>query len=203
MTPFIVYALPRSRSAWIAAFLTYGEWVCHHDRAMLMRSMDDVQTFFAPNTGTVETGVMMGWWLINHYVPGIRSVVIRRPVEDAIASMMAVDVSGVASFDEAKVRHIMTYGDRMLEKIGKRHGALQLEFDELATKEGCRKLFEFCLPYPFDEGWWQIMRNQNIQVDVRAFLLEFFPMRARVEEFKRLCYKELLRLRRSGVELEA
>jgi hypothetical protein len=204
MTPFIIYALPRSRTAWISAFLTYGEWTCHHDQAIYVRSMDDVRRFFAtPNIGTVETGVMQGWWLIHHYVPGIRAVVIRRPVEDAIESMLAVDVAGVAKFDEQGVRRIMTYGDRMLDRIGKMPGVLQLGFDDLATEDGCCRLFEFCLPYRFDEGWWMTMSQRNIQIDVKEFLREYFPIRDQVEAFKRLCFKELLALRRRGVKLEA
>ncbi len=30
MRPFVVFGLPRSRTAWLSRFLTYGDWVCGH-----------------------------------------------------------------------------------------------------------------------------------------------------------------------------
>lgn len=200
--PFIIYSLPRSRTAWLAAFLTYGDWTCHHEQAIHMRSMDDVRRLFAtPFTGTVETGAMQGWWLIHHYVPGIRAVVIRRPVEDAVRSMLAVDVSGVAVYDEPRLWRVMEYGDRMLEQISRVPGVLRVGFDELATCDGCARVFEYCLPYKFDIAWWDDMKDRNIQVDMKEFLRNYYKIRDNVENFKTLCYSELRTLRRNGVEL--
>lgn len=198
LTPFIVYALPRSRTAWLSAFLTYGKWSCHHERAIDMRSLADIRAFFAaPHTGSVETGAAQGWWIVNHCAPGIRSAVIRRPVDDVVRSVLDVDVSGVAVYDEAILRRNMEYGDRMLAQISDQPGVLTLDFDDLDTEEGCKRIFEFCLPYRFDRGWWNMMKGLNIQVDVRAFLLRYFRMRADVENFKRVCYRELRALRRA------
>ena len=200
--PFIIYALPRSRTAWISAFLTYGEWMCFHDRAIYMRSMADISTFFAqPNVGTVESGVMQGWWLIHYHVPGIRAAVILRSPKAAFDSMMAVDVAGVARFDEAKLWRLMTYGHRMLEQIARQPGVLRLDFADLDTSEGCQRLFTHCLPYEWDEAWWREISTRNIQIDVKAFLTEYFSMRDEVEGFKKVCQAELRRLCRSGVIL--
>src|ERR1700674_713600 len=190
--PFIIYSLPRSRTAWLAAFLTYREWTCHHEQAIHMRSMDDVRQFFAtPHTGTVETGAAQGWWIIHHYVPNIRAVVIHRPVDDVVKSMLAVDTGGVASYDANKLRAIMQYGNRMLAQISRVPGVLNVDFNDISTKERCATIFEHCLPYKFDTQHWLDMKDRNIQVDMKAFLLSYFANRDKVENFKRLCRAEL------------
>ena len=47
MPPFVVFALPRSRSAWLARFLTWGDWMCGHDELRHCRSLDDVRAWLA------------------------------------------------------------------------------------------------------------------------------------------------------------
>ncbi len=157
-----------------------------------MRSIEDVKQFFAaPNTGTVETGVAQGWWLIHHYIPNIRAVVIHRPVEAVMNSMLAVDTGGVATYDEEKLRSIMQYGERMLEQISSLPGVLSIDFDSLSTKEGCAAIWERCLPYAFDEQHWLDMKDKNIQVDMKEFLSYYFANREKIEGFKRACWAEL------------
>lgn len=167
-----------------------------------MRSLDDVVRFFdRPYIGTIETGVAQGWWLIKHLVPNIRMVVIHRPIEDCVASMLATDIEGVATYDEAIIRRSFRYGDRMLSQISQVPGVLSVEFDELATPLGCKKVWDFCLPYVFDEAWYRQLKDVNIQVDMKAFLSHYFTIKNQVEEFKSLCFTELRKLRKSGVEL--
>lgn len=199
MRPFIIYALPRSRTAWMAQFLSYGDWTCHHEVAILMREVLDIPGLFAPGrVGAVETAAAQGWHLIDHYVPGIRSVVVRRPTDDVVRSMMAVDLRGVAVYDEARLRRIMAYGNRMLDQISARQGVLTLSFDDLGTEAGCARLFEFCLPYKFDLAWWLKQRGENVQVSVADMIEYYHANRQAIDGFKRACKLDLIRLRRNG-----
>lgn len=167
-----------------------------------MRSMAGVRSFFQrPNTGTVETGAAPGWWLVRHHVPGIRMAVIHRPVAEVIESILSIDISDIGTYDVPGLHRIMSYGGRMLKQISAQPGVLSINFADLATEDGCAAIFEFCLPYRFDREWWIEMRDKNIQVDVKAFLLRYAAMRPDVERFKALCRAELLALRRSGVAL--
>lgn len=36
---FVVFSMPRSRSAWLARFLSYGDWHCGHDEIRHFRSL--------------------------------------------------------------------------------------------------------------------------------------------------------------------
>lgn len=194
---FIVYALPRSRTAWLAAFLTYRDWACHHEVAIQMRSVADAVSFLRqPNTGTAETAAAQGFKIIQHHIPDIRSVVIRRPVADVVDAVLNVDVSGVATYDRGLLQRNMEHGARCLDRIT---GALVVDYADLHREDACAAIWEHCLPYSFDRARWEEMRAQNIQADTRAVLQYYFNNRDAVERFKAACKSEMRRLARAGL----
>ena len=88
MRPFVVFALPRSRTAWLAKYLSYSGESVGHDVAV--RS-DSIESFFSHfdegMIGTVETGAMAGWRLLRERVPAAAIAVVRRPIEDVKLSL--------------------------------------------------------------------------------------------------------------------
>lgn len=168
MTPFIIYALPRSRTAWLARFLTYGDWVCGHDELRRCRSLDDVKIWISqPCTGTIETAAAPYWRLAQTYAPGARVVVVRRPVPEVVDSLLRL--GGPA--DRGLLTHEMRRLDRKLEQIERRiPGALSVSFSDLATPETCARIFEHCLPYKHNPSWWAALDPINIQVNFTALM---------------------------------
>ena len=58
--PFIVFSLPRSRSAWVARFLSYGEKRCGHDVATECGSLAELTgRLHGEYAGTAETGAVV------------------------------------------------------------------------------------------------------------------------------------------------
>lgn len=198
-TPFIIYGLPRSRTAWLSMFLSYKDWTCHHEKAMFMRSMGDVKELFSnPNTGTVETGAPYGRCLVRWLMPNVKEVVILRPVEDCVSSLMNIDFEGMFTFDRDKLRKLMTRGRRCLDKIAKDPNVLVINYADLDNEETCKKLFEFCLSYQFDSEWWNYMKDKNIQVKLKDLFLYRYQNKSAIDSFKNLCKRELIRLCRLG-----
>lgn len=197
--PFIVYSLPRARTAWLSEFLSYDTWKCHHEAATSMRSIDDVSAFFAqPCTGTVETAAAQGWRLLHHHVPGIRATVIRRPVDAVMQSMLAVDLAGEFVYDAPKLRKVMEYGDRMLAEISAQPKVLTVAWEGLGHEDVCAAIFEHCLPLKFDRAWLRFWWGRNVQIDIRGMLRDYHANRAAIDEFKSVCWRELRALRRAG-----
>lgn len=180
MTPFIIYALPRSRTAWLSRFLTYGEWVCGHDELRHCRSLDDVKTWLSqPCTGTVETAAAPYWRLAETYAPGARVVVVRRPAPEVVDSLLRL--GGPAD------RELLTYEmrrlDRKLEQIERRiPGALSVSFADLERQETCARVFEHCLPYKHDPSWWSALAPINIQINFMALMRYCTAYRAKFEK---------------------
>jgi hypothetical protein len=202
--PFIIYSLGRSRSAWLSAFLTYRDWRCDHEAAVTLRSMDEARAFLAqPRHGTIESGVSPGWPLIRAMCPGIREVVIFRPVEDVIQSYLGVDIAPRFTYDVPALRRNLTHFEHCLRRLAARPGVLSLDFDDLGTELGCRAVWERCLPYPFDREHWLDFKDRNIQCGLPALLAYYHDHRETVEAFKREAKSELRALARRRALVDA
>ncbi len=180
-------------------FLTYDAWTCHHEKSMTMRSMADVRELLsAPNTGTAETASAYGRCLLKWMFPDIREVVVLRPVDEVMASLVAVSERGGFSFDLPRLRKIMEKGHRALLKIARDPKVLVVDYADLEQEETCARVFEFCLPYAFDKAWWELYKDKNIQLDFPLLLLYRKQNKSGIDGFKNLCKRELLKLVRSG-----
>ena len=161
MSPFIIYALPRSRTFWVSRFLSYGAWECGHDEMPKARSLEDVRAWFGqPCIGTVETGAACWWRIVQQTRPDIRTITIRRPVAQVLDSLMQ---TGVA-FDKPKMVTYLMRMDAKLDQIERRvSGVLSVSYEGLVSEQSCAALFEHCLPYQHDHTWWQAMASLNLQ----------------------------------------
>ncbi len=197
---FIVYALPRSRTAWMSKFLSYGGWSCWHEQLIYMRTLNDLKTVLSwPRIGTVETAMGPVWRIFNHYNPNATSVVVKRPTEDVVRSMLAIDLKGYAKYDEERLVKVMAYGNRMLDEVSKNvPNCLTLDFADLSTKDGCAALFEHCLPFKFDQAWWENMDAENVQVDVASYIRYYHQNKSDVDGFKKTLWRDLRKLRQAG-----
>ncbi len=159
---FIVYGLPRSRTFWLSQFLSYREWICGHDEIRHVRSLRDIDDWFAqPSTGTVETAAAPWWRLIHSRVRDLRVVVVRRPVGEVVASLTALGIHG----QEANIRRL----DAKLSQIEHRvPNVLSVRYDELFDEGGCAKVFQHCLPYPHDHQWWLLLSALNLQAKMHG-----------------------------------
>lgn len=172
MAPFLVLGLPRSRTAWLSRFLSYGDWVCGHEELRHMRSIEDVATWFAqPCIGSAETAAAPWWRLLDRLAPGARILVVRRPVDDVVASLMRFP--GL-TYDLPRLHAHMRALDRKLDQIEARvPNVLSVRFCDLGREDVCAKAFEHCLPYRHDPLHWATFSPINIQIDMRAMMRYF------------------------------
>lgn len=175
-TPFIIYALPRSRTAWLSYFLTYKDWHCSHDIVADLHSIADLEAFFKrPNVGTCETGMVDGWKLAEKLCPQARRVVVRRPLKDVKASLAKFGINADADIEKRSA---------LLTQVTACSKVLTVTFDDLNTEEGCKKVFEHCLQLPFDREHWLALKDRNIQVDMAARLAKLQKNHDAIESLK-------------------
>lgn len=197
--PFIIHALGRSRTAWLASFLSYGRWECLHEQAIHLREIADVERFFSrPRTGYSETAASFGWPLILHARPDTCQVVVRRDPAEAAEAMAAQYQKNGLDYDAAAMASVFKRGSAVLDRIGDLPGVLSVPYEELQTEDGCRAIFEKCLPYKWDREWWLQLRDAKIETDVPRMVRYYQENRPAIENFKRLCRRELLRLAHTG-----
>jgi hypothetical protein len=195
--PFVILALPRCRTAWLARFLAYGGWQCGHDELRHCRSLDDVRSWLAqPFTGTVETAAAPFWRLIPE---GVTAAIIRRPLDEVMASLWR----GGLQFDPVTMaKHLGAIDAKLQQFAHRRPGVLCTTFAELGTEEGCARLFEHCLPYRHDSGWWQAMAPINMQVSLTMARNYYLAHAPQLERLRLIARHEMLRQFRRPIVLE-
>ena len=163
---FLVLGLPRSRTAWLSRFLTYGDHICGHEELRHCRSIEDVRSWLSqPNMGSAETAASPFWRLLLRLAPDVRVVVVRRPVADVVESLAAF------GFDRAVMEPMMRRLDAKLDQIVKRvPNVIEVTFDSLNDEATCKAVFEHCLLYPFDRKHWERLSRENVQCDMRALV---------------------------------
>lgn len=160
---YLVLSLPRSRSAWLARFLSYGEWHCGHEQLRHMRSLDDIKAWESQDcTGSAETAAAPFWRLIEAQ----RIVVVRRPVNEVVESLLALP--GI-EWNRAALHALIAYHDRKLDQIEARVPCLSVRYDEL-NEENCARIFEYCLPYAHDHEHWARWNAVNVQCNMQAMV---------------------------------
>ena len=189
--PFIVYSLPRSRTFWLSKFLSYGGWACDHDEAVRLRGLDDMESSLdVPMRGYVETAAAPWWRLVQAMRPDIKTVVVRRPVDDVMRSLLG---SCGTPFNKAKLRRDMERLDAKLGQIAARvPDALVVTFDELATEAGCARVFEHCLGVPHDPAWWRKLAPVNLTINFPAMVRYHGAHRPQIERMARTATQAIL-----------
>jgi hypothetical protein len=176
----------------MSRLLTYGNVECLHEPEVFLRDINELKLLLhSPDVGFASTGSSYGYPLIRHFAPGIREVVVLRPVEEVVKSILAIDVSGIAVYDEELLWRNMRYGERCLHKIAEKPGTLVIDYHDLHKEKACSAIFEHCLDRDFDKDWWESLRYKNIQVDFRAFLSYYIAHKTEIDNFKKLCKDDL------------
>ena len=176
-SPFIIYALPRSRTTWLSRFLTHGNHVCHHDLVTEGMSSKDVQRILStPNTGTAETGMVDYWQAIRKAFPAARLAVVFRPVDDVIASLHRFGWSVDRDY-------LLARNEKLLE-VSALPGVLSTTFEALYTREACANIFEHCLGDVMPQGWFDRFQKQNIQIDMAARMDRLNRNHTKIEALK-------------------
>jgi len=100
----------------------------------------------------------------------MKTVVIRRPVDEVVDSLRKLGFQTDQDNFTSYIRNL----DRKLDQIERRvPNVLSVSFDELKTEEACKRVFQFCLPYPHDHAWWESMNKLNLQIDMHRMLRYF------------------------------
>lgn len=182
MPPFVILALPRSRTAWLSHFLSYGPWVCGHEELRHCRSLEDVKSWLdMPFTGTCETAAAPYWRTLLKVRPDVRVVVVRRDVEGPVQSFLKLPGT---QWDEVALRAQLKKLDHKLDQIVKRvPNVLEVPFEALTDEATCARLFEFCLNQPHDSQRWHQLAPMNIQCNMVSILRYFGAHLPQLQKF--------------------
>lgn len=170
---FLIAALPRSRTTWLAHYLSYPLarplQPVGHD---IMTGCTSVEMFLNSYRfgmwGTVETGGAELIRIVRQELPGCKIVLIRRPLIEVHRSLLdkafTPDLSKLAEYDQ------------MLDAAATDPTIVSVPYNLLSEPFIGKWLFEYLLELEFDFDWWLNLVNTNIQInmhDVFAHMREY------------------------------
>lgn len=199
MTPYLILALPRSRTFWLSRYLSYADRHCGHDESRYMRSIDDIKAFYKQaNTGTVETNICQFWRLAVDLVPNLKVITIRRPVDEVLQSLEAQGFN-LNSDLPRRIRYL----DSKLNQVEKRvPGVLSLPYKSLLEETSCARLFEHCLDLPCDPNWFAIMNKMNLQIDMLSLMRYCTAYAPQLDKMAKIVKGYSISTMRSGLQHE-
>ncbi len=148
MNNFLVLGLPRSRTAWLANFLSYDEMTCTHEGINGFRTLEEYRNSFTPNMGDANTGLAL--FKFERYFKDFKKVIIEREADHAIR--YSKEMFGLES-DVA----MTTIRDRL-----KRIQGLHIPFDEIDSR--LEEIWDYVSPAQFNEKRAEMLIGFDVQV---------------------------------------
>lgn len=145
---FFVTGLPRSRTAWLANFLTYDDQFCYHEGLNGCSSIDEYKDK-VKDKGDSNTGLMM--FDFKDHFPDSKVIVIDSSVDKSIE--FSKSVFGVDLTD------IMVKGKTRLDSIN----GLHININDINDR--LKEIWEYVSDKPFDKERADMLIKLNIQVN--------------------------------------
>lgn len=183
MRPFVVFSLPRSRSAWLSVFLGSKGLVGHDIGVECATPEDFVGRLRGPLRGTCETGAAFAWPLIRRELPDAKFAMIVRSAEEVENSLDRFGLTGLGP-ELRRRQEDMTAGTDWLD-------TMTLHVNDLRTPEGCAQLHEWCLGEPMDVERWRHLDALNIQVDMPRQIERLVRNRPQIDALKAAVHERL------------
>lgn len=158
--PFLICALPRSRTAWLANFLTFGDIECGHELCAEL-SVAGLENYLTrsntPFSGNADTGASVSMAEIRIRMPVTPIVVVKREPRDVQQSIkrMGINLPG----------HCLDFLVSCLEEVQQLPGTVAVRYENLDSERTMAYLQSFLAPgEPFNALRFQFLKGLNVQV---------------------------------------
>jgi len=162
MNTFFITGFPRTRTAWLANFFTYGNSFCFHEAIKQCNNITDLKDLFVSTgkqyVGNSDSVIPFFAKRVNELFPQAKWVIIERDEQDVIKSLDRV-------LPGSEKQNVLNIGKPLLTWVKKTCNPLMINFSELSTQRECKRIWEYCLPtIPFDEMRWKMLDKLRIEL---------------------------------------
>jgi hypothetical protein len=166
---FFITGLPRSRTAWLANWLTTGETFCYHDGLSGCASLDAFDRKLAahPICGDSDSGLAFFWEPLRKAYPDAQWAIVRRdPLFVAASLVRMTPYEGTANLTPTAAEEFVAEASARLDKLAAEPGVFSISVEQLATREGARALWWHCLRdrSPWNAPRWELLRDLRVTV---------------------------------------
>jgi hypothetical protein len=144
---FLVLGLPRSRTAWLANFLTYGDLFCYHEGIDGCTSLEEYKEKIE-GKGDSNTGLML--FDFEEHFPNAKIIIIDSDVDKAIE--FGRDVFNV------NIEFEMAIAKNRLDKME----GLHIKLEDINSRLG--EIWEYVSDEPFDQERADMLVKLDVQM---------------------------------------
>lgn len=159
MKTFFICALPRSRTAWLANLLTYGDSFCFHEPAVGLASFTELRRLFeSTGRGVVGSADCGNAWIVDGLArefPDSRFVVVRRPLQEVRQGMLEMGLPDNGTLEKSAI---------MLDYTVRTYSHISLDADDLGDPEAVKMLCDY-VGAPFDLARFNLLTALNVQAN--------------------------------------
>lgn len=187
--PFFVCALPRSGTAWLSNFLTWGDCFCMHEGLCGCSSFEELQEQFdqarTTHAGCCDTAIAHVLPYLYQYWPKAKYVFIIRNLADIGRSLTRLN------FEPHSIIEPMLFP--FWWGISNIPGAMVIDFKDLFSSVTMTRLWDFLEirdPFPFQR--FQMLRDMHIEEGLYTGLGRFGDPRVieqNQRKFQALCMR--------------
>lgn len=159
---YAILALPRSRTAWLSAWLTTETGKCWHEPIADCSQLSDLDGL----DGVSDTSALLAWNRIYKRWPDAKYVIVKRDPHDVTVSLRKLGL-------DTNVNR----WSRVLRRAADSLPALVIEFPDMDDR--LREIWEWVKPEPFDAARAYAFSRMNITADPQALLSRVDPARMR------------------------
>lgn len=161
---FFIAGLPRTRSTWLANFLTYKTGFCFHEAIRLCYKIEDMKVLFKSieesNVGDADTMLIQYKDQILNMFPNAKWIIVKRDFENVMKSLEKRYAFRQPENDRVFFKEI----EKKLIDFEKEYPALIINYEDLNNAEICKKIWGYCIPdSPFNYKRW--MQLDVIKMD--------------------------------------
>lgn len=145
---FFILGLPRSRTAWLANFMTYGDTFCYHEGINGCHTVEDYKAKLSYNKGDSSTGAVL--IDLDKHFPDAKKVIIDSDINRAIE--YSEELTG--NPNEDWMTHIQS---RLYQLDG-----LKVDYDDI--DDNLQAIWEYLTDTEYNEDRANMLLKLNIQV---------------------------------------
>lgn len=168
--PFFILGTPRSRTAWLASFLSQPGRPCLHEPTPHLGSREEFLAMLRdPAAAISDSGLTLAWQDVVAAAPTARVVVVRRSHHGVLESFSRLGMNA-AELEWMSV--VLRQIEEDISLLCLSHPVLMVPYHALDQREVCRAIYEFCLGRSMLAGWWEDWAPRNVQADYGATLAQ-------------------------------
>ena len=171
MNHFFVTGLPRSRTAWLANFLTWQGTFCYHDALSFLSPTDMVMRFksltLCDTVGDSDSALTLHMSAITRFFPDANWLFVVREPELASSSYWRRFGSkyplGPQTESECD-RRFMELQERLEQAMEMVSNKMVVKYDRLHLRGTVGTIWEYLVGTPFQEERWKMLETFQVNV---------------------------------------